>query len=63
MADINKDYIKDMVDWAKEVAEWQIANPTKDWATELFGATSSVDEDAGPGSNPLPPPPPPPPHG
>jgi len=54
-----QEYKKAMVAWAKEVAKWQLDNPTKDWATELFGATSQDDED-GPGTNPpLPPPKPP----
>ncbi len=53
----NAEYKKAMVAWAKEIAKWQIQNPTKNWATELFGVTSSDD---GPGTNPPPPPPPPP---
>lgn len=49
-------YKKAMVAWAKEVAEWQIRNPDKDWATELFGATSTSDADNGGDRPPLPPP-------
>lgn len=49
-----KKYIKLMEDWAKEVAEWQLRNPDKDWATELFGVgTADVEGGDRP---PLPPP-------
>ena len=53
----NQQYKKAMVAWAKEVAKWQIENPTRDWATELFGVTSADDDG---GSNPPSPPPKPP---
>jgi len=52
-----KEYKKAMLAWAKEVAKWQIENPERDWATELFGVVSA--EDSG-GSNPPQPPPKPP---
>ncbi len=53
----NQEYKKAMVAWAKEVAQWQIDNPEKDWATSLFGVET---EDDGGGSNPPTPPPKPP---
>lgn len=55
----DKAYIKAMQQWAKSVALWQLENPEKDWATELFGATTAGAD--GGGSNPPPPPPPKPP--
>lgn len=49
-----KKYIKDMVKWALEVAEWQLDNPDKDWLTELTAVTTA---DAEGGDRPLLPPP------
>lgn len=58
MTKAEKDYKKAMLAWAKEIIEWQIANPEKDWLQEM--GTADLDDNEGGGSNPKPPPPPPP---
>lgn len=54
-----KEWEKAMKQWLKDLLIWQKANPTRDWATALFGVESSGDDSGG--SNPPPPPPPKPP--
>lgn len=43
----NQEYKKAMIAWVKEIVAWQLRNPDKDWATELFGATSSSESESG----------------
>jgi len=58
MTKAQREYKKALVVWVKEIADWQIANPDRDWLTELTTVTSDADD--GGGSNPPTPPPPPP---
>ena len=50
-------YKKAMREWCKAITAWQLANPDKNWATELCSVSQQADNG---GSNPPPPPPPPP---
>jgi len=56
----NEEYNKKFEEWKKQISEWEIANPGKDWKDEL---NKSLNGESDGGSNPPPPPPPPPGHG
>ncbi len=53
-----KDFRKEIKDWADKIIEFTEANPDKDYRDYICGAV--VEGGDGPGSNPPPPPPPPP---
>jgi len=46
---------KDLIEWVKLIAAWEIENPCRDWLQEM--GTADLE---GPGTLPPPPPPPPP---
>jgi len=52
-----QEYKKAMREWCKVITAWQLANPDKNWLTELCNSQPQADSG---GSNPPPPPPPPP---